>query len=87
MHVSKITSKGQTTLPVELREELGLVPGDRIEYIRQPDGSYRIIKHMASFADLKGILNIGRPVSSDEIAEAVDAARAAIGRGESDGRD
>ena len=32
MPSSTITSKGQTTLPKEIRDQLHLQPGDRIEY-------------------------------------------------------
>lgn len=32
MPSSTLTSKGQTTLPKEVREQLHLQPGDRIEY-------------------------------------------------------
>ena len=41
---SALTSKGQVTLPVELRRALGLKAGDRIIY--EPDGprAYRIRK-------------------------------------------
>ena len=31
---SKITAKGQTTIPIEVREFLKLKPGDRIRYVR-----------------------------------------------------
>ena len=31
-HVSTLTQKGQTTIPVEIRHELGLQAGDRIEF-------------------------------------------------------
>ena len=33
MPSSTLTSKGQTTLPKEIREQLHLQPGDRIEYV------------------------------------------------------
>jgi len=41
---SALTSKGQVTLPVELRRKLGLRAGDRIVY--EPDGprAYRLRK-------------------------------------------
>ena len=79
--VSKITSKGQTTIPAELRAELGLSPGDTIRYVRDEDGSYRIVKLSGTFEDLRGMIKLDRPVSMDEILEAVDAARMAIGGG------
>ena len=30
---SKVTAKGQTTIPLEIREHLGILPGDRVRYI------------------------------------------------------
>jgi AbrB family looped-hinge helix DNA binding protein len=30
---SKVTSKGQTTIPGEIREALGIRPGDKLEYV------------------------------------------------------
>lgn len=35
---SKITSKGQTTIPAEIREKLGLQTGDRIAFIEMDEG-------------------------------------------------
>jgi AbrB family looped-hinge helix DNA binding protein len=35
---AKITSKGQTTIPVEIRERLGLQAGDRIAFIEMEHG-------------------------------------------------
>lgn len=31
-HVSTLTQKGQTTIPVDIRHELGLQAGDKIEF-------------------------------------------------------
>lgn len=35
---AKITSKGQTTIPAELREKLGLQAGDRVAFIEVEGG-------------------------------------------------
>lgn len=35
---AKITSKGQTTIPVEVRERLGLHVGDKIAFIEMDQG-------------------------------------------------
>ena len=32
-----LTSKGQTTIPVEIRERLGMKPGDRMTFTLLPD--------------------------------------------------
>jgi AbrB family looped-hinge helix DNA binding protein len=39
----KITSKGQVTIPKELREEFGLLPGTEIEFVRDA-GEIRVRK-------------------------------------------
>lgn len=72
---SKITSKGQTTIPAEIREFLALHPGDRIGYeIR--DGRVEIVPKNRSALDFAGILHDpGRkPVSVEEMNEAIGAA-------------
>jgi antitoxin PrlF len=40
--VAKITSKGQTTIPREIREALGVGPGDFISWDVAEDGSVRV---------------------------------------------
>ena len=35
---AKITSKGQATIPVEIREKLGLQAGDRIAFVETEQG-------------------------------------------------
>lgn len=34
----KITSKGQVTIPKALRDELGLLPGTEVEFVRDEEG-------------------------------------------------
>jgi antitoxin PrlF len=36
-HFSTISSKGQVTVPQEIRKRLGLTPGDRIEFVMEKD--------------------------------------------------
>ncbi len=36
--VAKITSKGQITIPAEIRESLGVKPGDKLVFARSADG-------------------------------------------------
>jgi antitoxin PrlF len=55
---SKVTSKGQTTIPQEVREYLNLKPGDRINYVLD-NGLVRLIPKNRSIADLAGFL--GKP--------------------------
>lgn len=80
MHVTaKITSKGQTTLPVEVRTKLGVKPGDHVRYTEMDDGGVRIEKLPSSFDDLHGIIKLDRPLSDEDLAAAIDRARMALG--------
>ncbi|MDI3281036.1 MAG: AbrB/MazE/SpoVT family DNA-binding domain-containing protein [Bacillota bacterium] len=47
MYKAKITSKGQVTIPVEVRRKLGLKPGDTVELRESPAG-YVLQKHVDS---------------------------------------
>lgn len=43
MPKTKLTSKGQVTIPKEVRERLGLRPGDEMEFTER-DGVYLVVK-------------------------------------------
>ena len=45
MAKTKITSKGQVTIPKEVRERLGLRPGDELEFTEE-DGVFRLRKRV-----------------------------------------
>jgi len=42
-YAATITSKGQITLPADLRAELGLGPGDKVYFLKGLDDQYRIV--------------------------------------------
>lgn len=80
---SKLTSKGQTTIPQEVREYLNLAPGDRIVYAMK-DGKVELKAKNLRAVDLIGIL--GPPPSGprtlDEIEAGIaDAAAESAARG------
>jgi len=67
-----ITSKGHTTLPKALREQLQLSAGDRVELILDEDKAVRMLPHLGSIRDLKGILpKPAKPVSLEQMDEAL----------------
>jgi AbrB family looped-hinge helix DNA binding protein len=70
---SKVTSKGQTTIPQEVREYLKLKPGDRINYVLD-NGLVRLIPKNRSIADLAGFLGkppAGAGATLEDIDEAI----------------
>jgi antitoxin PrlF len=44
MQESTVTIKGQTTLPRDVRQALGLHPGDRVRYMILDGGEVRIVR-------------------------------------------
>jgi AbrB family looped-hinge helix DNA binding protein len=68
-----MTSKGQLTIPKDVREELGLAPGTRF-YVTVRDGEVVALPKNKRLADLAGILGRppnGRTLSLEEIDEAI----------------
>jgi antitoxin PrlF len=51
-----ITNKGQITIPREIRDHLRLKPGDKIEFVIQPDGAVRLEALSVSIRSLEGSL-------------------------------
>jgi AbrB family looped-hinge helix DNA binding protein len=51
-----LTSKGQITIPKEIRDSLGLKPGDRITFTLMPDGTVLMRVKGRSVMDLAGLL-------------------------------
>jgi antitoxin PrlF len=72
---STVTSKGQTTIPGEIRKALRIKPGDRLEYVAQ--GDQVTIRVHPGIRSLKGVLasKKGKGMSFAQIREAVKAAR------------
>lgn len=53
---STLTSKGQTTIPKEIRDELGMKPGDRMTFTLMPDSTVVMRVKSKSINDLAGSL-------------------------------
>jgi len=69
---STITSKGQITVPKNVREQLNLAPGDRLEFFVEDDGTLRVVPVSTSVTALKGMVpKPSRPVTLDEMDEAI----------------
>jgi AbrB family looped-hinge helix DNA binding protein len=74
MVTATLTSKGQVTIPREVRASLGLSAGDRLDFVRLDDGNYAIVPATQSIRSLKGVIRRpGRPVSLEEMEVAISA--------------
>ncbi len=70
MSEATLTSKGQVTIPVEIRKALGLSAGERVVFTRLDDGTTVMRAKTRSLQDLKGLLKpaVGkRKVSIDDM--------------------
>ena len=67
---STITSKGQTTLPRQIRDHLGLGPGDRVRYLIV-DGDVRLVRPRKAMTLAGALAHDGPPVTLDEMDAAV----------------
>jgi len=56
MSTAVLTSKGQTTIPKDVRRHLGLEPGDRIEFVLTEDKTVLLKPATRAVTDLKGML-------------------------------
>jgi antitoxin PrlF len=71
---SAITSKGQATIPKEIRDHLRLKPGDRVKFFIQPDGHVVMLPKLPASA-LRGMLKSKRqrPATIEEMNNAIVA--------------
>jgi AbrB family looped-hinge helix DNA binding protein len=72
MHASKITTKGQVTIPQEFRRLLRVRPGDKIAFEASDDGKV-VIRKIDCRVSLAGLLNnqITRQATNQEIDDAI----------------
>lgn len=75
MPTATITSKGQVTIPKQIRDQLQLRTGDRLDFVIQPDGAVAIRKRALRVSDVFGAFahRPTRPVPVAEMDEAIAA--------------
>ncbi|MDE1157920.1 MAG: AbrB/MazE/SpoVT family DNA-binding domain-containing protein [Neorhizobium sp.] len=78
---AKITTKNQITLPANVRKSLGVSTGDMVDFVRNEAGYFEVRARKYTFADLRGMVKLDRPVTDEELAQWIDDARAGT-RGE-----
>jgi AbrB family looped-hinge helix DNA binding protein len=72
MPSATVTSKGQITIPIEVRKALGLKPGVRIDFYEVEDGEYAFRPKTGSIRDLKGCIpKLDHIVTLEEMDQAI----------------
>ena len=56
MTIATLTSKGQITLPKQLRDAMGLIAGDRVDFVASTGGRYLLVPIKSSISNLKGCI-------------------------------
>lgn len=81
MPVATMTSKGQITVPKEVRDDLHLTAGSKVLFVKLRNGQYRIVPRTGKIQDLAGMLYDPNepPMTIAEIDDAIAEAGAASG--------
>jgi antitoxin PrlF len=75
MPTAKVTSKGQITIPVEVRKALGLEPGTEVYFFEGEKGEYIFRPRTGSIWDLRGCVpKLDHTVTLEEMDEGIAAA-------------
>ena len=83
MATATMTSKGQITVPKEVRDELGLVTGSKVMFVKLTSGHYRLIARTGSVDDFIGMAYdpTARPLTIADMDDAIAEGGAASGTG------
>lgn len=72
MATAILSSKGQITIPLPVRQKLGVTTGDRVEFVELKDGNFVLVPAVEDVRSLKGIVpKPGRAVSVEEMRRIV----------------
>jgi antitoxin PrlF len=72
MPTATLTSKGQITIPLEVRKSLGLETGDRVEFVAEEKGVYKVVAATRDVRHLKGLVDKpAKPVSVEDMKRAI----------------
>ncbi len=72
MSTATLSSKGQITIPADVRRELNVQTGDRVEFVQIEPGRFELVAATRSVRELKGLFGKpARTVSIDEMNRAI----------------
>jgi len=80
MSTALLTSKGQITIPADVRKALNVGAGDRLEFVEVEPGRFEVVVATRSVTELKGRFGKAARTVSVEEMNAVIAARGASAR-------
>ncbi|MFN0301142.1 MAG: AbrB/MazE/SpoVT family DNA-binding domain-containing protein [Burkholderiales bacterium] len=82
MPTATLTSKGQITMPQSVRQSLGLQTGDKIDFVPDEEGGFKVIALRKDVSILRGRFagRVARPVSLRAMEKAVGDEAAARAR-------
>ena len=81
MTTATLTSKGQITMPAEVRRALQVESGDKIEFIQIEPGRFELMAATRSVRELKGMFGPASRVVSIEEMYAAIAVQGSAARG------
>jgi AbrB family looped-hinge helix DNA binding protein len=76
MSISTLSSKGQTTIPIEIRKLLNLKAGDRLEYVLDAEQRVILLPVTRPISSLSGALKhraLDTPASVEQMENAIRA--------------
>ncbi len=80
MTTATLTSKGQITVPAQVRHDLKVGAGDRVEFLQIAPGRYEFVALTRSVTELKGMFGKpGKSVTIEDMNKAI-AKRGAAAR-------
>jgi AbrB family looped-hinge helix DNA binding protein len=72
MPTATMTSKGQITIPIQIRTALGLDAGDKIDFVEIEKGQYAMMPRTGSIMEMKGCFpKLDHPISIEEMDQAI----------------
>lgn len=77
MPTATVTSKGQVTIPLEVRERLGIAAGTRVQFLAHENGTWEFAASGGSVTSIRGMFTApgGDSVSIEDMDDAIaDAA-------------
>lgn len=80
MSTATLTSKGQITIPVEVRNDLKVDAGDRVEFVLIAPGRYEFVAATREVTELKGMFGPRTKAVSIASMNAAIAKRGAMAR-------